>query len=467
MYLYNNKHLNNVLISALPGILSILLSFFSIPFFLNLISADYYANYLIQHFILSLGMVLNLNLGKFASVKIQRLNTVKRREIIFTTIVVSFITGTFLSAVTYFVILYFFDDKNFFNISLSLFIGLLITILYIGTEHIIKGLGHFKLCSLTNFLFYSLSLSSPAFFLLIENQNINLLDNLFNISLIIKFFSLLFLLSFLILKKELTLTRIDLDLFREFKTHAKWMTITGFYNQIYDYIDKHIIKINFGSIMLVTYAVPQQIAAKLTIFSHAIIAVILPKISSQRNDKKRKEVLSANFYLFFSLTGLILIILLPYYEPILSWWLKKSYSLEILKLFKIFILLTFLSCLSNIIVAFYEATLISKKNTQYETISIFPYCISLAICVYYQNIFLFAFLLLFKEFIMLFVRINSVKKFIIDYKFLNTEILLFFSTFVFSFFEYYKFTQLSAIFFIIIVFLKLPLSVLKKEFFKL
>ena len=84
-----------------------------------------------------------------------------------------------------------------------------------------------------------------------------------------------------------------------------------------------------------------------------------------------------------------------------------------------------------------------------------------------QNIFLFAFLLLFKEFIMLFVRINSVKKFIIDYKFLNTEILLFFSTFVFSFFEYYKFSQLSAIFFIIIVFLKLPLSVLKKEFFKL
>ena len=97
MYLYNNKHLNNVLISALPGILSILLSFFSIPFFLNLISADYYANYLIQHFILSLGMVLNLNLGKFASVKIQRLNTIKRREIIFTTIGASFVTGTFLA----------------------------------------------------------------------------------------------------------------------------------------------------------------------------------------------------------------------------------------------------------------------------------------------------------------------------------------------------------------------------------
>ena len=141
------------------------------------------------------------------------------------------------------------------------------------------------------------------------------------------------------------------------------MTITSFYNQIYEYIDKHIIKINLGSIMLITYAVPQQIAGKLTIFSHAIIAVILPKISLQKNDKQRKKILSANLYLFFVLTSLVLIVLLPFYELILNWWLKSSYNLDILKLFKIFILLTFLGCLSNIIVAFYEATLVSKKNT--------------------------------------------------------------------------------------------------------
>ena len=88
-------------------------------------------------------------------------------------------------------------------------------------------------------------------------------------------------------KKELILTKISLRLFKEFRTHSKWMTITSFYNQIYDYLDKHIIKINLGSIMLITYAVPQQIATKLTIFSHAIIAVILPKISSQKKNQFR------------------------------------------------------------------------------------------------------------------------------------------------------------------------------------
>ena len=107
MYLYNNKHLTNVLVSSLPGILSIFLSFFSIPLFLNLLSPDYYANYLIQHFILSLGMGLNLNLGKFASIKIQRSNMIKRKEIIFTTIVSSLILGAVLSAIVYYIIYFF------------------------------------------------------------------------------------------------------------------------------------------------------------------------------------------------------------------------------------------------------------------------------------------------------------------------------------------------------------------------
>ena len=107
MYLYNNKDFNNVLVSSVPGILSIFLSFFSIPLFLNLLSPDYYANYLIQHFILSLGMVLNLNLGKFASIKIQRSNIIKRKEIIFTTIGSSLVLGAVLSAIVYYIIFFF------------------------------------------------------------------------------------------------------------------------------------------------------------------------------------------------------------------------------------------------------------------------------------------------------------------------------------------------------------------------
>ena len=465
VYLYNNKYLNNILISGLPGILSIFLSFFSIPIFLNLLSADLYANFLIQHSILTLGMVLNLNLGKFAAIKIQKVNLNNKKKIIFTSLITSFVTGILLSAITYLVILFFFENKNFFNISFSLFLGLFVTIFFISIEHIAKGLGYFRLYSISNFLFYSVSLSLPAFFLIISSQNFNILNNLFIVSLYVKCFSLLCLIFYLIFKKDLILTKLDFKLFIEFKIHSRWMTLSAFYNQIYDYIDKYLIKITLGSVMLVTYAVPQLIAAKLTIFAHAIIAVLLPKLSIKRNNRQKKEILSANLYLFLNLIGVILILLLPFYDELLKWWLKDSYNLEILKIFKIFILLTFLGCFSLIIIAFYEANLVSKKNTRYETVSIIPFCIGLLYCVYCGNIFLFAFLLMFKEFIMLFVRLINIKKYIINFKIFNSTIILFFLAYIFSFFDYFYMANTISIIFLIFLIKGHQTKLIKKEFF--
>ena len=465
MSLYNNKYLNNVLISGLPGILSIFLSFFSIPIFLNFLSTDYYANFLIQHSILTLGMVLNLNLGKFAAIKIQKVKSKSKKQVIFTSFITSFVTGLLLSATAYFIILFFFENKNFFDISSSLFLGLFVTILYISTEHIIKGLGYYRLYSFSNFLFYSVSLSLPAFFLLINTQSFIVINNLFIISLYVKYFSLFSLILYLVFKSDLMFTKINFILFQEFKLHSKWMTITAFYNQIYDYIDKYLIKISLGATMLVTYAVPQLIAAKLTIFSHAIIAVLLPRLSTKKNNKQKTEILSANLYLFLCLIGSVLIIALPFYDKLLSWWLKDAYNLEILQIFKVFILLTFLGCFSNIIVAFYEANLVSKKNTRYETLSIIPFCIGLFFCVYYKNIFLFAFLLMLKEFIMLFIRIDNIKMYIVSFQFFSIGILLFFLAYMFSFFSYFYFAYIVSFFFILLLIIKLPLKIIIKEFF--
>ena len=55
-----NKYSKNVLISTLPGFLAILLSFFSIPIFLQNLGLDKYGNYLILHIILSIthGMIV-------------------------------------------------------------------------------------------------------------------------------------------------------------------------------------------------------------------------------------------------------------------------------------------------------------------------------------------------------------------------------------------------------------------------
>ena len=466
-YLHNNKYLNNVLISGIPGILSIFLSFFSIPIFLNLLPIDIYANYLIQHSILTLGMILNLNLGKLASIKIQKLNLNSKREVIFTSIIASIIVGVILSALTFIIFLYFFENRNFFEITFSLFLGLFVTILYINTEHIIKGLGYFKLCSFSNFLFYSLSLSLPAFLLIINNKDFLLIDNLFNISLIIKFISFFNLILILVIKRNLNITKINFKLFNDFRIHSKWMTITGIYHQIYDYIDKYLIKLNLGSLMLVTYSVPQQIAAKLTIFSQSIVAVLLPQLSKQKNDKKKRNNLIANLFLFFLTISLVLIISLPFFDEILSWWLKKSYSIMILNLFKIFILLTFLGCVSNIIIAFYEATLSSKKNTQYETYTIIPFIFGLLLCVYLKNIYLFAFLLLLKEFILIFVRAFSIKNYIINFNYFISLIIVFTSTFITSIFNNELSTYIFCLLFLVFLISRFPYYLIFKEFFKL
>ena len=37
------------------------------------------------------------------------------------------------------------------------------------------------------------------------------------------------------------------------------MTVTAIYNQIYDYLDKHLIKLYFGSSSLIMYSIPQKL----------------------------------------------------------------------------------------------------------------------------------------------------------------------------------------------------------------
>jgi len=244
------------------------------------------------------------------------------------------------------------------------------------------------------------------------------------------------------------------------------MTITGIYNQINEYIDKHLIKINLGSLMLITYSVPQQLAAKLTIFSQSIIVVLLPRLSKKKNDLDKKKILSSNLYFFLIIMSVVLLFSLPFYNNLLNWWLKNSYSDDFLKLFKIFIPLTFLSCISSIIISFYEATFNAKKNTKYETISIIPFVVGLSICVYFKNIFLFAVLIFLKEFILTFVRIMSVKNFIINFRNFNLFVFFFIMIFIISFFEYEIFSIILSLFFFIIFLIKFTYDFISKLYFK-
>lgn len=278
--------------------------------------------------------------------------------------------------------------------------------------------------------------------------------------------SLLFLIVLIFDKKLFLNSKINLKLVNKFFFHTKWMTITATYNQIYEYLDKHLIKIFMGPAMLIIYSVPQQIAAKLTIFSSALISVILPKLSSIKTPSHKKIIFSANLYSFFYVIGLGLLIFLPYLEYILIWWLRDGYEQEILNLFKIFLLLTFLGSCSNIIIALYESNSIEKKNTILETYSIFPFLITLFVCVYYNNIFYFAFALLVKEFILLLIRINKMKKFIINYKYLLLQFILFNLIFLLSYLNINNLIFIVIIILIIISLVNFPYKIIKNEFTK-
>ena len=55
-----NKYSGNIIISILPGALSILLSFFSIPIYLKYLGLEQYGNYLILHIALEKAREISL-----------------------------------------------------------------------------------------------------------------------------------------------------------------------------------------------------------------------------------------------------------------------------------------------------------------------------------------------------------------------------------------------------------------------
>ena len=466
MALLNNNHSKNIIYTLSPGIISIFITFFSIPIFLNYVDNNIYADYLIKHFLLTISTILSLQFGKISSIKMQLINSKYKNDFVLTSIFFSIIIGIVFSCIIFFIINIIFKNFNLIKIDFSLLVGFAITIIYINLEYIGRGLGFFKATSFTNLIFYSISISLPGIMIVTELNRDLLINNLFNISLFIKVVSLI-LLTIALFNKELFFkAKIQLKLINKFIFHSKWMTITAVYNQIYEYLDKHLIKIFMGPSMLIIYSVPQQIAAKLSIISNAIISVILPKLSSLKINNQKKLIFSANLYMFIYVIGFSLLIILPFLEYILKWWLEDGYQQEMLYLFKLFLLLTFFGSCSNIIVTLYETNSIEKKNTILETYSIFPFLISLSLCVYFKNILYFAIALLLKELILLFIRINEIKKFIINFKYLIIQFVLFNLIFLFNLFKNNTFVYLLITILIFLTILNFPLKIIKNEFKK-
>ena len=463
-----NIYSKNIIISSIPGFISIVLSFFSIPIYLNYLGLEKYGNFLILHIFLTIVMITNFNLGKIASIKMQKFSNNNRKSIISTTIFFSFIASFFVSSALYIVYLFvinhysslvLYNDKLFF-------FALFISNIYVNLENICKGVRHYYLSSVSNLIFYSFSLSMPAFFIISDSKIYGNIQTLFEISIFFKILSIFLLVITFAYKKFFNSNILSELIIKDFILYSKWQTLSSTYVQIFDFFDKYLIKIFLGAANLTLYSIPQQIAGKLSILSDAIIAVFIPRISSRKKTKDILNIFNSNFYIFFYLIGISLIIINPFLDEIIKWWLGKNINLKIIYLFKIFLLVSFYICITHIISTFFDTQYKSKKNSQIETIILIFFIFGLVVSVYYKDINYFAYTILLRAMLTFVIKAIVVRKNLINFKMLIIQNLIFCLIFLFSILENYYLFYISSIIFITMSATNVPLNLIKKEFLK-
>ena len=228
-----------------------------------------------------------------------------------------------------------------------LFIGLIISILYLTFEGILQALKYFKNISLINFVFYSLSLSLPSILLIFFNDLD--LNELISLSIFIKIFTILILFIYFF-KKKLIIKNDKKIFFKYFKKNSPWLSLNSALVQIYDIFDKYLIKIFLGSGLMAIYSIPQQITGKLTILSKGFSAFLLPNLYNNKNDQ-----FIYTLEIFLKFIPILIFLLFPAYPLILEFWLNEEYSYLIHDLTKIFSLVAVFSCSSHILVTKYES----------------------------------------------------------------------------------------------------------------
>ena len=435
-YLNKKINLKNIFFSTSPGLISILLTFLSLPIYLTYLPTSDYSIFLISHIFLSLSLVFNFNIGKIASIKIQNKSKKNKNIIIFNALVLSLMIAIISSLVLVFFLSKIFNNDKNINF-LVIYFGLVISILFINSESISKGLGKFKITAFSNLIFYGFSISGPSFVILLNHHlNYQSFFDLFTISIFFKIISLLIIIIS-IQSNLFKQNKLKIKIFLSFKDQSFWMTLSNSYNQIFDYLDKYLIKIFLSPLVFVNYTISQQIASKLSIFSGAIISVMLPKLASQKSTKSKKSVLNLHLYLFYIPISLFLILFEFSFDELLRWWLKDSFNQNFYILFTIFLVLTFVSCLSQILISLYEVKEITKKNSLFESFIIIPFIYALFLIVSKGNVVLICYLILIKEILLFLIRFYYLKKYIICFN------LYFFSIFIFLMFWILKIYDLN------------------------
>ena len=434
----------NSSILSLPGFFSIILSLVSIPIHLKFAGPESYGDYIIFQFILIISIILNFGISKSIVISINN-HTSKNKEIAYEGIKYTFIVISIIISIL-FIVFYYNNLYEFFrliqkSLTIYLLFGIGITIFYSSLEGILQGNQKFKTLSFFNFIFYSLALSFPSITLLFNNKL--QLEEIIFLSIIIKFISL-FLMLLIILKKNLILRSRSHILLINLKKNSKWLTLNNILIHFYDLLDKYLIKLFLGSVALAIYTIPQQLTGKLSIVSKGFSAYLLTKLSRKKNDN---EIFNFSLKLFLKIIPIFIFILFPFYEFILKFWLGEQYDQKILLLTKVFSICVIFSCASHLLITKFEASKSLKKNLKIE-LSFIPFFLTLLYFLTSNRYSLVAisFLILFKEVILLILRLTILKKVIKNLNFFYTCILAILLTFYIS-------INFQNLFLIILVFL--------------
>ena len=420
----------NSSILSLPGFFSIILSLVSIPIHLKFAGPESYGDYIIFQFILIISIILNFGISKSIVISINN-HSSKNKEIAYEGIKYTFIVISIIISILS--ILFYYNNLHEFlrliqkSLTIYLLFGIGITIFYSSLEGILQGNQKFKTLSFFNFIFYSLALSFPSITLLFDNKL--QLEEIIFLSIIIKSISI-FLMLLIILKKNLILRSRSHILLINLKKNSKWLTLNNILIHFYDLLDKYLIKLFLGSVALAIYSIPQQLTGKLSIVSKGFSAYLLTKLSRNKNDN---EIFNFSLKLFLKVIPIFIFILFPFYEFILKFWLGEQYDQKILLLTKVFSICAIFSCASHLLITKFEASKSLKKNLKIE-LSFIPFFLTLLYFLTSNRYSLVAisFLILFKEVILLILRLTILKKVIKDLNFFYICILIILLTFYIS-----------------------------------
>ena len=406
----NKLYINSFILSS-PGFVSVFFSLFAIPIHLNVLGSENFGNYIFFHLILSFSFLLCLGLPKSIIIASGK-NQSYKKEISYEGLKYTFFLAIFIFVINTINEKYIFYYFVKFN-QTYLAYGMIISIIYLVFEGILQSNKKFLFLSLNNLIFYSFSLSIPSILLLFFKEL--KLDDLILISIIIKLAIVVFIFCIFIKKKLIKKSKKNM-LIDTLKINSLWLTLNSFLVQIYEMLDKYLIKMLLGATSLALYSIPQQITGKLSVLSRGFSSFLMPYLSSGSKLEEYEKTLK----IFFCIFPLFIFILFPFYSFILNTWLGDSFENEILILTKIFSLIAILSSTSHILITRFEAEQLSKANFNLEIIFL-PIFFTILIIVFlnYSSLIFISLTILIKELVLNIVRILYLNK-----KLNNTKIYL-------------------------------------------